>query len=496
MQSRVAIISLVVAIVLGLLTVVAYRTPRGPRSTNSSSQQTSQSTPTPLARLDPITVSKLEVIDASGKLVRSIERTELGWIATSDTINWPVDAGQARGLARLISDAAKQPIVEDALPPNATILKITSDSGTPIEIAISPTALAGSTLIFEKIPGGNTIARKASGDWNALLSKQSLDAWRSRRPLAVQTDTAKSITIKSGSREMTLARDKGPWRMTAPKAVPADTDATNKLIEGLAAVTAERFVESGSSLAAIEQSFATPVATVRVISSIPGTATKGDVEQLLEVGGPADASGSQFFARTTATATWDKKPLWGPLTVVLTRQAIESLVQDPAGYVSKRSVQVPSADVVQLSVVNPVVSQDGTKDTPGFVLYRDANGWTIGSTSDFISSGPRPLKDGEALGQLPSLLCDTPASAVIIDPKLVDPKLAATYQQFGDLQLMARGDIRHKDMTIGQLKSATGKTLLVVKDLQSDIWRVYEGSADPDKLIAPIAAALNQLIKN
>ena len=495
MQSRVAIISLVVAIVLGLLTVVAYRTPRGPRSTNSSSQQTSQSTPTPLARLDPITVSKLEVIDTSGKLVRSIERTELGWIATSDTINWPVDAGQPRGLARLISDAAKQPIVEDALPLNATTLKISSDSGTPIEIAISPNALAGSTLIFEKIPGGNTIARKASGDWNALLSKQSLDAWRSRRPLAVQTDTAKSITIKSGSREMTLARADGIWRMTSPKTVPADADAATKLIEGLAAVTAERFVESGSSLAAIEKSFETPAASVYITSSIPGTSVKGDVQQLLEVGGPADANGSLFFARTRAMGAWDSKPLWGPVTVVLTRQAIESLVQDPAGYVSKRSVQVSAADVVQLSVMNPVVIQDGTKDTPGFVLDRDANGWTIDSTSDFISSGPRPLKEGEAIGQLVSLMCDTPASAVIIDPKLIDPKLAATYQQFGELQVMARGDTLHKDMTIGQLKSATGKTLLVVKDLKSDIWRVYEGSADPDKLIAPIAAALSPLIK-
>lgn len=489
MQSRVAIISLIVAIVLGLLTVVAYRTPRGPRSTNSSSQQTSQSTPTPLARLDPITVSKLEVIDASGKLVRSIERTELGWIATSDTINWPVDAGQPRGLARLISDASKQPIVEDALPPNATILKITSDTGTPIEIAISTTALAGSTLIFEKIPGGNTIARKASGDWNALLSKQSLDAWRSRRPLAVQTDTAKSITIKSGSREMTLARNKGPWRMIAPKAVPADTDATNKLLEGLAAVTAERFVESGSSLAAIEQSFATPLATVRVMSSIPGTATKGDVEQLLEVGGPADANGSQFFARTTATATWDKKPLWGPVTVVLTRQAIESLVQDPAGYVSKRSVQVPSADVTQITITN----QQDPKDTQRVILSRESANWVIASSSE--SASPQPLTEKNAiLSQLAALLCDTSASAVIIDPKQIDPKLSATYQEFGNLEVKARGE-SSSDMTIGQMKSANGKTLLVTKDLKSDIWRVYEGSADPDKLIAPIAASLSSLIK-
>lgn len=491
MQSRVAIISLVVAIVLGLLTVVAYRTPRGPRSTNSSTQQTSQTTTTPLARLDPITVSKLEVIDASGKLVRSIERTELGWIATSDTINWPVDAGQPRGLARLISDAAKQPIVEDALPLNATTLKITSDSGTPIEIAISPTALAGSTLIFEKIPGGNTIARKASGDWNALLSKQSLDAWRSRRPLAVQTDTAKSITIKSGSREMTLARDKGPWRMTAPKIVPADTDATNKLLEGLAAVTAERFVESGSSLAAIEQSFATPLATVRVMSSIPGTATKGDVEQLLEVGGPADANGSQFFARTTAIATWDKKTLWGPLTVVLTRQAIESLVQDPAGYVSKRSVQVPSADVTQITIAH----QQGPKNTQRVILTRESANWAIASSSDSVSVSVQPLTEKNAiLSQLAALLCDTSASAVIIDPKLIDPKLSATYQEFGNLEVKARGETS-SDMTIGQMKSTTGKTLLVTKDLKSDIWRVYEGSADPDKLIAPIADALNLLIK-
>lgn len=493
MQSRVAIISLVVAIVLGLLTAIAYRTPRGSSSSSSTTNHSTQSTPTPLARLDPIAVSKIEVVDASGTLLRSIQRTDLGWIVSSDnTINWPVDSGQPRGLARLVSDAAKQPIVEAPEPQNAITLKLTVDSGTPIEIAISPTALAGSTLIFEKIPGGKTVARKASGDWNALLSKSSLDAWRSRRPLAVQTDTTKSITIKSGSREMSLARADGTWRMTSPKPVVADADATNKLIEGLAAVTAERFVESGSSLAAIEKSFETPAASVTVTSTVPGTATKGDIEQHLVVGGPADASGSLFFARVTAIGTWDKKPLWGPVTVVLTRQAIESLVQDPAGYVSKRSVQVPSADVTGIMIAD----LHNPKDTPGLILYRTSTGWDITDSSDFYSSGPEPLNDKDAvLSQLAALICDTPASAVIIDPKLIDTKLAATYQQFGDLEVMAREEVWYKDMTIGKLTSATGKTLLVVKDIKSDIWRVYEGAAEPDKLIAPIAAALSPMIK-
>ncbi len=444
-----------------------------------------------------MTVSKIEVIDASGTLIRSIERTELGWIASGDnTINWPVDPGQPRGLARLVSDAAKQPTVDAVAPQNAISLKITADSGSPIELAISPTALAGSTLIFEKVPGGKPIARKASGDWNALLSKQSLDAWRSRRPLAVQTDTTNSINIKSAQKELRIEKIEGIWQMIAPKQALANNDAVNKLIEGLAAIPADRFVEGAASLRAIESSFKTPLAKVSVSTSMPGLSRLRNFEQVLEVGGPADANGTTFYARATATSL-DMKlaPFWGPVTLVISRQAIESLVQDPAGYVSKRSVQVSAADVVQLSVVNPVVIRDGSKDTPGFVLDRDANGWTIGSTSDFISSGPRPLKDGEAIGQLVSLMCDTPASAVIIDPELVDPNLAATYQQFGELQVIARGDILHKDMTIGQLKSASGKTLLVVKDIKSDIWRVYEGSAEPDKLIAPIAAALNPLIK-
>lgn len=493
MQSRVAIISLIVAIVLGLLTAIAYRTPRGSGNAALTSLQDDQSTSSPLTKLDPITVSKIEVIDSSGTVVRTIEQNELGWVTTSENgVKWPVDPGQPRGLARLISDATKQPVVDAEQPENATTLKLTSGSGSPIEVAVSPTSLGGSTLIFERTSDGRTVARKASGDWNALLSKPSLDAWRTRRPLAVQADSTTALSIKSGARELSLVRAEGAWRMNAPKTVFADPDAANKLIEGLAAITAERFVESGSSLAAIERSFENPVASVQTSTSMLGANRTNNIKQVLDVGGPADASGSQFFARVTATSVFGTETVWGPVTVVLTRQAIESLVQDPSGYVSKRSVQVPSADIKAIRIA----SSEDERRLPGIVLDRNVSGWTISGSSPDVSERTTPLGARHAgLSQLAALLCDTPASAVVIDPKSIDPKLNLTYEQFGDLELFTDSGIVYRDMAIGQVTTAAGKTLLVVKDTKSEIWRVYEGAAEPDRLIAPIAAALHPLIK-
>jgi hypothetical protein len=439
MQARLAIASLVLAIVLGLLTAWAY----APRSTSQIAGPA-----TPFASFDPIGFTHVVAgVSPDSKCTRcdTVIRLdpalgvwlyqEIGPTDREAGPAWPVDEGRVRGLARLLADLARAPIVDaGAIAWTGPSMRITSaGQTTAFRIAES---LGGTTLIAEEIPQASgsprLVVRRASGDWNALLARPSLAAWRVGGPMLVQPVNVTRIAITTADRRMILERRDGRWGLSEPAPAPADPAKVAALLDGLAATVAERFVDDAPTNS---HGLDRPAAMIEVESAlVQPDGSRRTLAQTLRIGSAADASAATFFAQSEASlpatvdaATSSPSPAWGPRTLILTRQAIESLAKDASAYISPRSVQSPPADIAAMlferqGTAIGTLSRAG--DTTG------ARGWTWTPANASTPSDPTSLpSDLAPLRDLATLLAQSPPAAVqvlTVEQALAAPILRVT----------------------------------------------------------------------
>lgn len=407
MQARLAIASLVLAIVLGLLTAWAY----APRPTARQSAPA-----TPFASFDPLELTEIVATpspESKCTLCDTAIRFDatLGvWLYQQDPMSgdqaaprWPVDEGRVRGLGRLLADLARSPVIDAPVVAwTGPSVSVTSAGKTSrLRVAKS---LGGSTLVAEELPQQSgeirLSVRRASGDWDALLARASLSAWRLGGPLMVQPANVARVVVTSADRRMILERRDGRWGLIEPVVAPADPAKVGTLLEGLASAPAERFADDTQATAlGVDQ----PSATIEVGSSlVQPDGSRRVLTQTLRIGSPADASASTFFAQSqaqlTASSAGPESLAWGPRPLVLSRQTIESLAKDASVYVSPRCVQVPAADLGSISFERFGKPLGTLARTGGAAATR---GWTWspsgGGDTNALSAELAPLRELAAL---------------------------------------------------------------------------------------------------
>lgn len=442
MQARLAIASLVLAIVLGLLTAWAHAPRNAARDTAPA---------TPFASFDPLGLT--EIVAGPGPESKCtlcdtairFDATLGVWLYQQDpmtgdgaTPRWPVDEGRVRGLGRLLADLARSPVIDAPgvtwTGPSLTV----SSAGKTSRFRVAK-SLGGSTLVAEELPqqsGEIRLAvRRASGDWDALLARASLGAWRLGGPLVVQPANVTRVVVASADRRMILERRDGRWGLIEPVTAPAHPAKVGTLLEGLASASAERFADDTRETAlGIDQ----PSATIEVGSSmVQPDGSRRTLTQTLRIGAPADANASTFFALSqaqhAASSTGPESLAWGPRPLVLSRQTIESLAKDASVYISPRCVQVPAADIGSISMERDGKPL-GTLARPGGTTAN--RGWTWapagGTDANAVPAELAPLRE------LAGLLAEAQPAAVqllAVEQARAEPIMRVTVRSQTDTPL-------------------------------------------------------------
>lgn len=479
MNTRTALIALALVALLGALTLFSLRGAATPAPGPG---------PASAPALDPARVFRIEVTQADGAPASlTLNRSLDVWMLTVGSESpFPAQTGVARGLARLISDAlaqASQPSPAPT-PPFAT-LRLSLPGGTQRTACVLDTAVGGSVAVYEETPAG-WLRRSGRADLAGLLRPAAIAQWREASVFPTLLAPPNRVLVESAGKRLELSRLRDRWAMIQPVSAPADADEVAKLLRALRGLSVQRWL---SGDAAYGSSDTPPTATIRLWSSAGGASTaRRAVVQSLIIDGPADSSGTAYFARSDASpvqaSDTDPTSLWGPFPATVAAQAIQELVKPADTYISRRAVQTPGADVGRIALCELTrdlarvgqlapPAQAGPRDV---VLERTLSGWARSPQASAVQ--PPDGQASERVAAFIRLLCDTDAAGVMLSPPF-DAELTP-------LALIILGSPNGaplEALAACKWDPPDGATCLLLR--VGGVWRVYSGSPalDAKKLL-------------
>lgn len=358
-------------------------------------------TPTNLfATTDLSKADAIELTHSSGKSMKmtrvdaASDRWMLTWKEGDDLRAWPASAPRVRGVLRLLSGLVR------GVPADRSDSKSSS-----LSIAIGATKVAAT--IDESLVSGRAVFRLDDTSvalidtgLHSVLTTPDPAVWRDAAAFAAPISEASRLSISSAGRELSLARVGKQWAIVKPVAEPADRPMVDELLKSLASIQAQRFVPDSST------DWNAPTASVHIeIDQRTPTGedvTRSTIAQELLIAGAADIGGTTILARATTSSTsgTTRSPLWGPVPLVLTRQALDSLTTDPASVISRSPSPGARADVARIKLAPADVL--GAKPVE---FIRTLSGWTRDNT-------PVSSADARAIDALLTLMFDTRAEKV------------------------------------------------------------------------------------
>lgn len=379
---------LVLTIALAIPTWIVTRSPRA------------SATPSKLfATTDLSKADAIELAHSSGKSMRltrvdaASDRWMLTWNEGSDRHTWPASASRVRGVLRLLSGLV-----------SGTPADRSEGKSSSLSITIGASKVAAT--IDESLASGRAAFRLDDKSvalidtgLHSVLTTPDPAVWRDAAAFAAPIHEASRISISSAGRELSLARVGKQWAIVKPVAEPADRPMVDELLKSLASIQAQRFVPDSST------DWNSPTASVRI--EIDQRTLSGEdvirstLAQELLIAGAADVGGTTVLARAAAnTSGTTRSPLWGPASLVLTRQALDSLTTDPSSVISRFPTPGARADVARIKL-SPA---DVLGATP-IEFIRTLSGWTRDNT-------PVSSADAKAIDALLTLMFDTRAEKV------------------------------------------------------------------------------------
>lgn len=378
-------------------------------------------------------------------------------------LKWPAGATRVRAALRLLAalkpapDAGPGPVSDPA-----TRITLIPDSGPPIRLRMSESTLGGRTPVsVEGAPG------VALGDEGlAQVFASDLGAWREPAVFPIDPADASRIELSGGPTGVSLSRVGKTWAVVKPVAVPGDGPLITEILKLLGATAASRFTdEPGPS----DPADTTPRITVEIDRRVPrdGEIVRSTIFQELVIGGPADVGGQSLLCRAAAWVVENdsgtRTDLWGPVAVVVTRQALETVSTEPDAYIARTATRTAPADVGGLDVL--VAQKPGHLVDPydPIMVVRTADGW-----SDIKDKRTPSPPDAPVIADLVlKLVTQDRAQSVL-------PKAPASYVPVAIVSLYDRAKSQLDSFEIGFLAppGTEQKTLCIAT---ATIYRVYSG---------------------
>lgn len=359
------------------------------------------------------------------------------WLLTrAGSSPWPVRVELLRPFLRLLNDIAKVDAETGARKPaGGTTVTFALLDNTSRTIRVGDSPLGGKVLAAIDDVKEPRLVQIDDGI-RKMLFPQSLLAWREARLIPRSGVEPSRITLETAKGRILLARVLGRWAISTPIVCPASDDTLKSLIRQIASMRGERLLDDVAANSPIVGADA-PIATIRFESDlrIPSgdTVERRTLVEKILVGKPADMSGQSFYASVSASmldpTTNDESPLWGPATMTISKEKLDTILVDPSLYASKRAIAIPGADVNAVTLwanSKPFTTEPDGPLTPsaGATKFRlSARGWGVLDSA----GAAKPLEGTEAAGiaGLVRALGDVDSAAVGTQPSAEISSLAA-----------------------------------------------------------------------
>jgi Domain of unknown function (DUF4340) len=390
MSMRAVVITLVLAILLGLATILLLEGPSlGLTRRSSSVPIGSRLFDVPLSSVTSVEVAfadgttdrihRVSTLDkASGPRAPEfasdaewlVETTRTSQAAPSPA--WPVASSSIQGLLRALADTTSvaEPTRQHTLGDEPTRVKLSYRDGSATVITLASRTLAGTGLIevvglpppmadasnatSQQAPGGLSPAsapRRAlvPDDLHRVFTSPGPRGWRERAVLGVLASSASRITLENAKQRLALSKTAGAWVLREPVSVLADPVAVAKLLSALARVQIAEFLDTPpAGLTGLDSPSAKLLIEAdqrSLVSQDPSADPATDQVKVqtfkveLIIGAPVDAQARRLFARID-----------GVQVVQLDSAGLDALSLDPAQFVPAHPARSAVADLTAVTL--------------------------------------------------------------------------------------------------------------------------------------------------
>ena len=203
------------------------------------------------ALFDDLDVQAVQVIRMSrGDSTVELSRSDGGWTANG----FPADSGS---VARILAELEEAEVGDLAAtnPANHARMGVSADSATRVELVVdgaTRTVLVGDAgrrfgTAYARLPGEERVYL-LEADLRAQV-RRSLDQWRNRVMLSVDTVTVERVEVERDGDRYSLVRGDSVW--TVEGGGGADPTAVTGILSELSRLVASGFVAEGDSIAAL-----------------------------------------------------------------------------------------------------------------------------------------------------------------------------------------------------------------------------------------------------
>lgn len=452
-MQRAALIALVVLCVLGVAAWWALRTP--------ATVPVAPATPW-LSTVNIADVQKIEVHPGDGAplVITRLADSPL-WILQRRGLpaGGLVRDENVRGAFRLLTELDALPAEPSPLNStgSAAAIAVTSSDGTTRHLHLVRASLAGRspvTLLIDNAP--RTVL--ADSRLLSVFSREGILAWRDSGAVSRLAGEPTRLSIETGGRTLTLQRGSNRWSLAEPLIAPADPQACAAFLDRVFTWQVRPTLADASALSTL-----TPRTVLSCETPIRGEAQPRTLRQTVRL---YDTGGTHMIGVVDATWTDTGTNAWGPSVFETSQPDAAFLSSLPGPFLSRIASQIAPADISGLRI-GPVLSSDNAADNWTIVMERGLSGWT---RVEGDTRTPASSEDAEAAAALLTLLCETPASASMLEAP-------AGTTPFARVVLMV-GTVEAESLEVGRaavpLPNGTA-SVIVIGDRKT--WRVYPAEA-------------------
>lgn len=376
----------------------------------------------PLLRLNPDSIDRIRVRDAASRL-STLRRDIRGvWsLERDDAPPWPLTASQVNGALRLLasleptSEAPSSPLADDA-----PRFEIFAGEPDPKILTIERSSLAG--RVRAQIGDERPVFIRA--DVAEALTDPGPLAWRSVGAIPLNVRDAARVRIETPQGAIALRRVGARWSLEQPAAAPADQDAVARVLDALAALVVDRFLDDSAppdettTLIRIEDDIRIPTADGVRVEPIART---------LALGAPVGAEGRLV----RAFATTHDSP--HSLAMIVDAAPLDLLPDDAATLIRASAAGAAPSNVGMIVVQ----LEDGSSRA----LRRSVDGW-----DEVLADGRRiPTDPADADAALALLCVRRPERIAMGDALDAQPLLVVRLFDLADQPLDALRFVRLRD---------------------------------------------------
>jgi len=350
--------------------------------------------------IDPKDVNKLVVTAADGKKM-TLERSGPSKWRMTEPVNAPAEAFEVDNLVRMITELESRGTVDSG---NATaeatglakpryVVEMTTADGKSRTLNVGQKPAVGDIVyVARKDKSGETLV--VAADLLERLDKPATD-YRDKKLVDLSTGDVRQITLEKPDGKIVISRiGTGDWKITEPKAMPAEKTDVDDILFGLTGLRATEFVSENAADAAtygldqprIRATLAsTQPITHAFVSTGPSTSPASQPAPLvINLGRFDDVLKKNVYASTSKS----------PVIAKVAATVIETVNKKPIELRDKRAVDVDAAQVSSITITSDIAATTRPTTKPAskkeVVLRRRKESAEAATTKPATQASTRP----------------------------------------------------------------------------------------------------------